>query len=207
MSNLDLELQTQLIETCHMLHEKGMVSGSGGNVSIRAGERVWITPTGVSLRAVTKENLVALNMDGTWEGMICPSKEYRLHLQCYVNRPEISSVVHVHSLYSVALSCAIGPEDQIPVYFPGYAMRVGKLPVLPYMRPGDQKLAEAVSSVISRRNSVLLANHGVVTVGRDIQEALNIMEEIEENAQLYFILGGKGHEMREQDVSILYAGQ
>lgn len=203
MTRIDLEHKQQLIDVCHDLHSRGMVSGSGGNVSIRVGDQIFITPTGVSLSKVEENNLVKLNMDGTWEEGKKPSKEYRLHLGCYLNRPDITAVVHVHSLYSVALSCSIELGTPIPIYFPGYAMRVGHLPMLPYMKPGAKELASGVAAVIKERNSVLLANHGVVSVGTDLQEALNIAEEIEENARLYFILNGKGRYIQGQDLDAL----
>ena len=201
MTNISSSDMKQLIEVCHSLHARGMVSGSGGNVSIRVGDKILITPTGVSLSAISEENLVVMNMDGTWEGEIRPSKEYVLHQSCYQNRPDVKAVVHVHSLHAVALSCLIEPGDEIPIYFSGYAMRVGRLPMLPYMKPGAKELASGVAEVIKERNSVLLANHGVVCVGADIQEAVNIAEEIEENAHLYFVLQGGGHPLQGKDLA------
>lgn len=190
-----METVQRLIDVCHMLHATGKVSGSGGNVSIRSGDDFWITPSGVSLGDVDENNLVFLHADETYEGSIRPSKEFRMHLGCYAARPDITTVVHVHSLYAVALSCLLSPGDPIPAYFPGYVMRVNDLPMITYLKPGCSELARQVGEIIAVRNSVLLCNHGVVTVGADLSQALNIMEEIEENAQLYFILGGKGHPM------------
>ncbi len=201
-----MENVQRLISVCHMLHATGKVSGSGGNVSIRAEGGFWITPTGVSLGDVTENNLVFLHADETYEGAFRPSKEFRMHLSCYSARPDITAVVHVHSLYAVALSCLLTPGDSIPAYFPGYVMRVNDLPMVPYLKPGCPELANQVSGIISVRNSVLLCNHGVVTVGTNLSQALNIMEEIEENAQLFFILGGKGHPMTREAIEELVHG-
>ena len=178
-----------LIDVCHNLHATGMVSGSGGNVSVYDSGKMYITPTGVSLGEVSEENIVCVNVDdGTYSGDIRPSKEYIMHMECYRNRPDITAVVHVHSVYAVAMSCVLNPGDRVPVYFPGYAMRVGYLPLIQYYRPGSKELADDVGEIIKIRNSVMLCNHGVVTVGKDMSQALNIMEEIEENAKLYFIM-------------------
>ena len=86
----------------------------------------------------------------------------------------------------------------MPHYTPGYAMRVGKLPILPYNTPGSEALAADVERVLSGRNSVLLKNHGLVTCGKTFEEAFDIMEEVEKNAQLYYLLGGKGEALNEQ---------
>ena len=195
-----METIKRMIEVCRMLHDTGKVSGSGGNVSIRCEDGILITPTGVSLGEVTEENLVLLRRDGGFEGTYRPSKEARMHLGCYERRPDVQALVHVHSLYAVALSCLLRPGDRIPAFFPGYVMRVNDLPMIPYLKPGSPELARQVGDVIAARNSVLLCNHGVVTVGKDLSQALNIMEEIEENAQLYFILNGRGHALSDEEI-------
>ena len=201
-----MESIKRFLDVCHMLHDTGKVSGSGGNISIRWEDGILITPTSVSLGDVTEDNLVRVRFDGSFDGDIRPSKEWRMHLICYENRPDITALVHVHSLYAVALSCLLRPGDKIPIYFPGYAMRVNDLPMIPYLKPGHPELARQVGEVIARRNSVLLCNHGVVTVGKDLSQALNIMEEIEENAQLHFILNGRGHTLTLEAVEEIVHG-
>ena len=201
-----MESIKRFLDVCHMLHDTGKVSGSGGNISIRWEDGILITPTSVSLGDVTEDNLVRVRFDGSFDGDIRPSKEWRMHLICYENRPDITALVHVHSLYAVALSCLLRPGDKIPIYFPGYAMRVNDLPMIPYQKPGHPELSRQVGEVIARRNSVLLFNHGVVTVGKDLSQALNIMEEIEENAQLHFILNGRGHTLTPEAVEEIVHG-
>ena len=117
-----------------------------------------------------------------------------MHLACYRARPDVSALVHVHSSNAVAISCMknADPACAIPVYTPGYSMRVGELPILPYMTPGSVELCDHVFPVIAKRNSVLLANHGPLAVGRSMEEALNIIEEIEDEAKLYLLLGDRG---------------
>lgn len=184
---------SSFLEVCHILHDMRFVSGSGGNVSMKVDDKLVITPTGRPLGALKENDLVWINPDGSFENGK-PSKEYRMHLAAYEAREDITAVIHVHALYSVAVACLKGADkaDAMPHYTPGYALRVGKLPIIDYLLPGSQELADSVTEVLKRRNSVLLGNHGLVTCGDCLETAYNMVEEIEENAQLYFILGDKG---------------
>lgn len=196
-----------LIRVCHAIHSKGLVSGSGGNVSIRIAGGILITASGVSLELTSEENIVFLDEKGNFSGNYRPSKETMLHMECYAARPDISAVVHVHSVYSVALSCMkdAAMDNIVPAYTPGYGIRVGKLPVIPYYCPGSEKLADAVSSFISQRDSVMMQNHGIVAVGRNLDQALNLVEEIEENAKIHFVLNGSGAYLTDEQIDELHA--
>ena len=182
-----------IVELCRRAYDKGLVGGSGGNVSIRTEHGMLITPTGICLGDVASGDLVHVSADGTVLAGHTPSKEWRMHLLCY-RREHVQAVVHVHSAFSVGIACLrdVEPDCAMPVYTPGYAVRVGRLPVIPYLRPGSEDLAEAVGRVIATRDSVLLANHGVLAAGTSPTQAFNLIEEIEENAHLHFILGGWG---------------
>ena len=182
------------LDICHLLHSMRYVSGSGGNVSMKIDDKVLITPTGRPLGFLNESNLVWVNADGSYSNGY-PSKEVRMHLAAYQARPDINAVIHVHSLYSVAVCCKkdVNVEDAMPHYTPSYAVRVGNLPVIDYIAPGSQELAVRVTDTLRTRDSVLLRNHGLVTCGTCLEKAFNLVEEIEENAQLYFILGDKGN--------------
>lgn len=195
----------EFIHTCHLIHQKNLVSGSGGNVSCRTEEGFFITASGVPLEAVNRDSLVLVHFDGTYEGTQRPSKEYLLHLSCYLKRPDIDAIVHVHSVYSVALSCLteLNAVNAVPVYTPGFGLRVGHLPVIPYLRPGSRELAESASEVIALHDSVLMKNHGVIAVGPSTESAMNLVEEIEENAKIHFILGGKGQALSDAEITDL----
>lgn len=202
------EWTSVFLDLCHDLQRRGFVSGSGGNVSFRFGDRLLITPSGRNLGAIRERDLIFLSRDGSWEGEGRPSKEWRMHLGCYC-RDDVSVVIHVHSPYAVALSCLDLPDADcaMAVYTPGYAIQVGSLPLLPYMVPGSEELADRVASVIGGRNSVLLANHGMLAVGSSPERALNVVEEIEENARLHFILDGRGRSLGGEErkaLSLLY---
>lgn len=200
MENID-----DLINYCYKVHKKGLVCGSGGNISCRVEGGFLITSTGTALEAVTEDRIVFVKNDGTYDSTLKPSKEYALHWKSYLARPDISVVMHVHSIYSIAYSCLDNKcdTDTVPVYTPGYGARIGKLPIIPYLLPGSKELANAVSSVILKSNCVLLKNHGLITVGKDMQSAMNLIEEIEENIHVYFLLNGQGISLTDQQIKEL----
>lgn len=130
------EQLSELIRYCRLIHGKGLVSSSGGNVSIRIGDHIYITPSGRSLQQIGEEDILELDLQGNYQGAIgaVPSKEWRMHLCCY-QYEGIQAVVHVHSPNAVALSCMKELDFQcsMPIYTAGCAVRVGALPVIPYL--------------------------------------------------------------------------
>src|SRR6201986_5443854 len=110
----------------------------------------------------------------------------------YEERPKTGAVVHLHSTHSVAVSCLaeIDPEDVLPPITAYYGMRVGRLPLVSYFRPGDLALAQAVRGFAGKHHAVLLANHGPVVAGTNLDAAVNAIEELEETAKLYLLLRG-----------------
>lgn len=182
-----------LCETADSLYRRGYAFGSTGNISVRAGERVWITPTGKSLKGLKPAHLACVDLNGESLNGNRPSKEFPFHLAVYTPRADVGAVVHLHTLYSVALSCLEGfdPENPLPPLTPYYFMRVAPLAVLPYFRPGSSGLAEAVGEAAPRHNCMLLRNHGVVCAGSTLSEAVDRTEELEQTARLHFILRGE----------------
>ncbi|MFL6256914.1 MAG: aldolase [Pyrinomonadaceae bacterium] len=182
-----------LCETADSFYERGYAFGSTGNISVRLGERVWITPTGKSLKGLKPEQLACVSLDGESLNEHRPSKEFPFHLAVYTRRADVRAVVHLHTLYSVALSCLDGfdAEEPLPPLTPYYFMRVAPLAVLPYFRPGSEGLAAAVGEAAPRHNCMLLRNHGVVCAGATLSEAVDRTEELEQTARLHFILRGE----------------
>jgi ribulose-5-phosphate 4-epimerase/fuculose-1-phosphate aldolase len=191
---------------CRLIDQKGMVSGSGGNISCRTGDSILITPSGCTLGEVSSDRLIRVKLDGTILGDypmgVKPSKEISMHLKCYAANPNVMAIVHVHSVYSVALSCLKNKDysNCVPIYTPGYGARIGKLHVISYCLPGSSELADMVGAVIAKHNSVLLANHGVVAAGSSLREAMNLVEEIEENAKIHFVLKGQGNTLNDEQL-------
>jgi 3-dehydro-4-phosphotetronate decarboxylase len=171
---------------------RGLTAGSSGNISVRVGDGWLMTPTNYSLGRLDPARLSKLGDDGRLISGDPPTKESFLHRVMYEERRDAGAVVHLHSTHSVAVSCLaeVNPADVLPPVTAYYVMRVGRLPLVPYFRPGDLALAEAVRSFASKHHAVLLANHGPVVAGSSLDAAVNAIEELEETAKLYLLLRG-----------------
>ncbi|MGH7110614.1 MAG: 3-oxo-tetronate 4-phosphate decarboxylase [Stellaceae bacterium] len=171
---------------------RGLTAGSSGNISLKLDDGWLMTPTNASLGRLDPARLSKLDGSGRLVSGEAPTKESFLHRVMYEERPETGAVVHLHSTHSVAVSCLAGidPADVLPPITAYYVMRVGRLPLVPYFRPGDLALAEAVRGFASRHHAVLLANHGPVVAGASLDAAVNAVEELEETAKLFLLLRG-----------------
>jgi ribulose-5-phosphate 4-epimerase/fuculose-1-phosphate aldolase len=175
------------------LFERGLTFGSSGNISVKVADGWLATPTNASLGALDPARLSKLDDSGRHVAGDKPTKETFLHMGMYRRRPTAGAVVHLHSTYSVAVSCLDGldPRDVIPPITAYYVMRVGALPLVPYYRPGDQALGPAVEALADRHHAVLLANHGPVVAGTTLDAAVYAIEELEETAKLFLLLQGR----------------
>ncbi|HMA30749.1 MAG TPA: 3-oxo-tetronate 4-phosphate decarboxylase [Casimicrobiaceae bacterium] len=172
------------------LYTRGLTHGSSGNLSLRTDDGYLLTPTGASLGALDPARLSVLNALGVHVGGDPPTKEALLHLAMYGERPRDRAVVHLHSIHSVAVSVLadVDPDNVLPPLTAYYAMRVGRLPLLPYHAPGDPALAQAVGRAAGRHHAVLLANHGPVVSGTSLTAAADAIEELEATARLWLIV-------------------
>lgn len=174
------------------LFDRGLTFGSSGNISVRLGDGWLMTPTNVRLGDLDPARLSRLDDAGRHVAGDPPTKETFLHLGMYRRRPAARAVVHLHSTWSVAVSILadVDPDDVLPPLTAYYVMRVGRLPLVPYYRPGDPALGAAVEALADRHHAVLLANHGPVVAGSDLDAAANAIEELEETAKLHLLLRG-----------------
>ena len=175
------------------LFDRGLTFGSTGNISVRLPEGGWLmTPTNASMGDLDPARLSVFDGDGRHIGGDAPTKESVLHLAMYGQRADAGAVVHLHSTHSVAVSLIEGvdPLDVLPPLTAYYVMRVGRLPLVPYLPPGDAELAKAVSKLAGTHHAVLLANHGPVVAGTSLANAQYATEELEETAKLFLMLRG-----------------
>jgi ribulose-5-phosphate 4-epimerase/fuculose-1-phosphate aldolase len=188
----EAKLREEICAIGQSIFARGLTAGSSGNVSAKTEDGWLMTPTGSSLGRLDPARLSKLGPDGRPVSGDPPTKESFLHRVMYEERPATGAVVHLHSTHSVAVSCLaeIDPEDVLPPITAYYVMRVGRLPLVPYFRPGDLALAEAVRGFAGKHHAVLLANHGPVVAGADLDAAVNAIEELEETAKLYLLLRG-----------------
>jgi ribulose-5-phosphate 4-epimerase/fuculose-1-phosphate aldolase len=151
-----------------------------------------MTPTGSSLGTLDPARLSRLDSDGRLVDGDPPTKELPLHLAMYDERPDAQVIVHLHSTHSVAVACLADADsdDVLLPLTPYYVMRVGRLRLVPYARPGSPGLAEAVRLRARDSRALLLANHGPIVAGASLDVAGSAIEEIEETAKLVLLLQG-----------------
>ncbi|WP_405792695.1 class II aldolase/adducin family protein [Streptomyces sp. NBC_01506] len=181
-----------LIATARAVAARSLTHGSTGNVSVRAGEHILVTPTGSSLATVRADELSVIDTDGNPVSGPKPSKEAFLHAAMLRARPRDGAVVHTHSTYATAVSCLsdVDPDDVLPPLTAYYAMRVGRLPMVPYFPPGDSRLAAVTEALAGEHAALLLSNHGPVAAAPDPGRALEAAQEIEETAKIFLLLRG-----------------
>lgn len=183
----------QIVAFGRSLYDRGLTFGSSGNISVRI-ENGWLmTPTNIALGHLDPERLAKLGLDGKWLSGDKPTKETFLHIAMYRQRPSAGAVVHLHSTHSVAVSCleGIDTDDVLPPITAYYVMRIGRLPLVPYFRPGDMALGDALAKYATKHHAVLLANHGPVVAGSSLDAAVCAVEELEETAKLHLLLRGR----------------
>jgi 3-dehydro-4-phosphotetronate decarboxylase len=183
-------LRDQVARTGKSLFERGLTAGSSGNISVRTEDGWLITPTNSCLGDLNPESLSHIGADGPQLSGAPPSKEWFFHRAAYEARSGVGAIVHLHSTHSTAVSCLAGLNHAncLPPLTAYHVMRVGEVPLLPYFRPGDPALGPAVGGLIRRHTAVLLANHGPVVVGKNLEAALYAAEELEETAKLFLML-------------------
>jgi len=194
-----------LVATGRSLYERGYTFGTAGNMSVRCGDIVVITPTNSSFGDLRAERMAKVDLSGKVLGDAMPSKEVPFHVAAYEADPQTRAVVHLHSTYATAISCLrdLNCEDALPIFTPYFAMRLARLPVVPYYPPGDPALGAGVRDRIAGTKAVLLRNHGSITTGKTLFEASALAEELEEQAKLFFLLGSRGLELTESQVAEL----
>lgn len=186
-------LREKLCRCGRSLFSRGLTFGSTGNLSVALPDGGWLmTPTNVSLGDLDPGRLSKIDAAGRHVDGDKPTKEAFLHRVMYAKRDGARAVVHLHSTHSVAVSCLDGLncDDCLPPITAYYVMRVGRLPLVPYHAPGDEKLAAAVEKLAGENHAMLLANHGPVVAGSSLDAALYATEELEETAKLYLLLRG-----------------
>ena len=188
------QLREQMVTLARSMFERGYATGGAGNLSLKLPNGYFLaTPTGSSFGRLVAEELSVVDINGNHISGKKPSKEAEFHLAIYRNNPVCNAIVHLHSTYLTALSCLEGLDrnNAIKAFTPYFVMRIGELPVIPYLRPGDPKIAEELAKRAGDYRAFLLANHGPVVTGTDFVDAVDNAEELEETAKLAFLLKDK----------------
>ncbi|MBA1345241.1 MULTISPECIES: aldolase [Rhizobium] len=187
----DARLREEICRYGRSLFERGLTPGSSGNISLRLEDGGWlVTPTNASLGFLDPARISRLDAEGRLLSGDKPTKEIPLHTALYDTRGSARAIVHLHSTHAVALTMLpeIDPRAALPPMTPYYLMRAGETALVPYYRPGDPAVVDAIRGLAGKYSSVLLANHGPVVAGDSLEAAVFATEELEETAKLYLLL-------------------
>lgn len=192
-----MSAETQLRDLICLLaksmFDRGLTGGSTGNISARTEDGgLLVSPTGTSFGRLDPARLSRFDAAGRLIGGDPPTKEMALHSAFYQTRSSAGAVVHLHSCHAVALSMMadVDADNFLPPLTPYGIMKLGKVRLLPYFMPGDPAMGEAVRGLAGKRAAVMLANHGPVVAGKDVEAACNAVEELEESARLAMLTRG-----------------
>ena len=171
------DLREALIATTRRMVALGLNRGRSGNLSARCGEQFLITPSGIDPADMGPDDLVLMDFDGSTQGSLQPSSEWRFHRDILAARPEIDVVLHAHPIFSTALACL---HRDIPPFHYMVAMAGGvSIRCAPYATFGSQDLSDHVLTALVDRRACLLANHGMIALGRRLSSILALAVEVE----------------------------
>ncbi|WP_282063264.1 aldolase [Roseobacter litoralis] len=186
-------LREQICQLAKSMFDRGLTGGSTGNISARTDDGgLLVSPTGTSFGRLDPGRLSRFDATGKLIGGDAPTKEMPLHSAFYDTRSTAGAVVHLHCCNAVALSMMPDADEDnfLPPLTPYAIMKLGKVRLLPFFRPGDAAMGKAVRSLAGKRSAVMLANHGPVVAGKDVEAACNAIEELEDTARLALMTRG-----------------
>lgn len=183
----------QAVWAARTLFQRGQVTGNTGNISFRAGDRIYVSASGSTFAALSEASFGVMDLEGRALGGPKMSKEWPLHLAVYRARSEVGAVIHTHSLYSVLWSCLDhdNEADCVPDITPYLRMKLGRVGLVPYEPPGSPELFRAFEARLEGSDGWLLRRHGAVVPGREVMDAFYALEELEESAHIAWELQKK----------------
>lgn len=200
------QLRSELVAQAKAIYDRGLTHGGTGNISVKIDDGWLFTPTGSCMGRLDPDTISKLDSGGNHVAGHKPTKEVPLHMAMYGERPDCGAVVHLHSTNSVAVSVLQGldPDNLLPALTAYYIMKIGTLPLIPYFMPGDESLGEAVRIRAGKHHAMLLAHHGPVVTGKNLNAAVDAAEELEETARLFLLLKQqKYHVLDEKQIAEL----
>jgi len=188
----EVALRIKIAEIGRRLYSLGFVPATDGNISVRLAEDlVLITPSGLAKGGLTPEDITKTDMEGRLISGKKPSSEYLLHLCFYKQRPDVMAVIHAHPPLATGLASAGMALDK-PLTSE-MVITLGKVPLAEYATPGTTEVTDSIAGLVKEYSAIMLANHGVVTCGRDLETAFHRMETVEQAAKITLVaehLGG-----------------
>ncbi len=190
----ETRLRNAIVEKCRWMNSIGLNQGTSGNISLRHGGRMLITPSGIPYDVMTPDMIASMPIEGdygAWEGPKKPSVEWRFHLDILRARPDVDATVHTHSMYATILAIARRPIP--PCHYMIAAFGGPDVRVCDYAKYGTQELSGHVLKALEGRNACLMANHGMLAVGSSLDKAMWAAVELETIAKQYYhtlLIGG-----------------
>ncbi|MGE0681505.1 MAG: class II aldolase/adducin family protein [Candidatus Binatia bacterium] len=199
----------EVVQICCWMYQKGFIASSEGNVSVRLEpDRLLVTPRGVHKGFLRPEHLVVTDLEGCRvSGELLPSSEISLHLAVYHERQDVQAVIHAHP--TTAVACTLAGISLAEGIIPEVITALGAIPTVPYTTPGTPELGLTMRPAIHQFDAIMLARHGSVTVGADLQEAYSKLEMLEHAAQILYLarlLGPVNPLPQEEVTRLLRAG-
>ena len=193
------KLEQQIIDASTLLSNLGLLTGKSGNLSARKNtDQIVVTPTQKDYSTLTPNDLVIVDLRGNViKGKLNPTSELPMHLEIYKRRPKVQAIIHTHTTYATVLAVA---HSKLPAIIDESTIKLGgDISVSKYAVAGTEELAKNVAESLGTKNASLIANHGCVTVGRNISEALENMILLEHTAQIYVIskIFGTYHQLQQ----------
>ncbi len=198
------QIRADAVAAVRRMDALGMNRGSTGNLSVRAGAGMLITPTGMGADDLRPQDLVWCGWDGSVRGDWKPSSEWHFHQAIYRARADLNAVLHTHSTHAAALACL---RRELPAFHYMVALAGGdSVPCVPYHLFGTEALSQAVAAAVQDRDACLLANHGLIAAGDTLPRAMKVLQEIESLCEVYLkalAVGEPAVLSREQMVEVI----
>lgn len=191
----EAQARQAIVDAGTVLYKQGYVVSNDGNISVRISpDTIVVTPTGVSKGDMNPDMMVVMDLDGNVisKGLRGPSSEVKMHLRVYRENPDVTAVVHAHPIYATSFAIAGVPLDK-PILSEAM-LQVGVVPVAYYAKPGTTDVPDSIAPFVKDYAAVMLSNHGVLTWGSDLEQALARMEVVENYAKVTLVVNQIGSE-------------
>jgi L-fuculose-phosphate aldolase len=185
MDNTENKIRQSMVSACLRMESLRLSHGTSGNISVRNGDNLLITPSGIPYDNISPDDIVSMDFDGNWQGELAPSSEWRFHRDILKSRDDVNAVVHGHPLYATSL--AICGREIPAIHYMIAAAGGATVRCADYATFGTQALSDNVLDAMHQRNCCLMANHGMIATGTNLERAIWLASELENLAHQYVI--------------------
>lgn len=199
-----LKQRQKIIDICLKMNKNNLNTGSSGNASMKIDEGILITPSGIAYSQLKPEDIVFMDYNQHYYGELLPSSEWHFHLAIQKERPDIQTVLHGHSPWSMVVAC--GLQDIPAIHYMIGVAQTNIIKCSPYRPFGTKELSDVAIKALGNSYACLLGNHGIITVGKNFDQAIYILQEVEQLAKIYVLsknIGG-AHILSDSDMKYIH---